>query len=157
MVAGRFTMPGVPHRTGAADQLMNAMVEVLKRALATYQQQEEIAVATKSEQRRRRPRRSLSAAREVHRILEERRQRSPEPPPGDTQEAAELQARVEDLQRQLGRLKGRLELTELTGSTMQAERDRLIADLDRERERADRLEAELRESQRSWWRRLFRG
>lgn len=93
--------------------------------------------------------------REVHRVLEERRQRSPEESPGDAQEAAELRARVEDLQRHLGRLEGRLELTELTESTMQAERDRLIADLDWERERADRLEAELRESRRSWWQRLF--
>jgi hypothetical protein len=38
---------------------------------------------------------------------------------------------------------------------MQAERERLIADLDRERERAERLERELAESRRPWWRRLF--
>ncbi len=38
-----------------------------------------------------------------------------------------------------------------------AERDRLIADLDRERERADRLEQELRDVRRPWWRKMFGG
>lgn len=69
--------------------------------------------------------------------------------------------RVEDLQRQLGRLEGRLELTERTESTMQQERERLVADLDRERERAERLERELeaarQASGRPWWRRMFGG
>lgn len=113
--------------------------------------------------------------REIHRVLEERRRRAT--PAGhyygdsveataDAQEARELRLRVEDLTRELGRLEGRLELTERTESTMQAERDRLLEDRDRERERADRLEAdlaELREAREAsetrpgFWRRLFGG
>jgi excisionase family DNA binding protein len=72
-----------------------------------------------------------------------------------TQEAAELRDRVEVLQRDLGRLEGRLQLTERAESTMQQERERLVADLERERERADRLEAELAAARRSWWQRLL--
>ena len=86
----------------------------------------------------------------------------PERPPKDSEraleassEAAELRARVEDLLLQLGRLEGRLELTVQTESTLREERDRLLAERDRERERADRLDEELRRSRRSWWSRLF--
>jgi excisionase family DNA binding protein len=75
--------------------------------------------------------------------------------PEASSEAAELRARVEDLLLQLGRLEGRLELTVQTESTLREERDRLLAERDRERERADRLEEELKESRRSWWSRLF--
>ena len=75
--------------------------------------------------------------------------------PEPSSEAADLRARVEDLLRQLGRLEGRLELTVQTESTLREERDRLLAERDRERERAERLEEELRESRRSWWSRLF--
>ena len=88
-------------------------------------------------------------------------------PRGAAQEAAELRRRVEDLQRELGRLEGRLELTERTESTMREERERLIADLVRERERADQVELEARRLQaaleearkpeRPWWRRMFGG
>jgi len=103
--------------------------------------------------------------REVHRVLEERRRRSPGDLPQDAtgagQEAQELRVRVEDLQRQLGRVEGRLELTERTETTMQQERERLLADLDRQRERSERLEAELEAARqaaaRPWWRRLFGG
>src|SRR5215210_1103510 len=63
-------------------------------------------------------------------------------------EASELRSRVEALQRELGRLEGRLELTEVAESTLRES-------LERERERADRLEEELRESRRPWWRRMF--
>jgi excisionase family DNA binding protein len=79
----------------------------------------------------------------------------PERPPKASEGALEASEsvrdyrdRVEDLQRQLGRLEGRLELTELTESTLREQ-------LQRERERADRLEEELREARRSWWSRLF--
>jgi excisionase family DNA binding protein len=77
--------------------------------------------------------------------------RPPKPsqePPEATQEAADLRQRVEGLQRELGRLEGRLELTSITETTL---RDQL----ERERERADRAEEELREARRSWWSRLF--
>jgi hypothetical protein len=43
-------------------------------------------------------------------------------------------------------LRTRLELTAQAESTLQAERERLLEDLAREKERADRLEAELREA-----------
>jgi excisionase family DNA binding protein len=100
---------------------------------------------------------------EVHRMLEERRRQTPAgmawygsvEAPGGRQEAAELRVRVEDLQRTLGRLEGRLELTEMAESTMQAERARLIEDLERERERSERLERELEDARRPWWRRMF--
>ncbi len=45
-------------------------------------------------------------------------------------------------------LRTRLELTAQAESTLQAERERLLEDLSRERERADRLEAELRETRK---------
>lgn len=75
-------------------------------------------------------------------------------------------ARVEDLSYRLGRSEARAELTEKAESTLQAEREHLIADLERERERAERLERELAkarllseelEAERSkgFWRRLF--
>jgi hypothetical protein len=58
------------------------------------------------------------------------------------------------LERALGRLEGemraRAELTAVTESTLRES-------LERERERADRLEEELREARRSWWRRMFGG
>jgi len=58
--------------------------------------------------------------------------------------------RVEALQRELGRLEGRLEIEAVARSTLE---DSLL----RERERADRLEAELTEARRGFWRRLFGG
>jgi excisionase family DNA binding protein len=79
----------------------------------------------------------------------------PERPPKASQEPSQspesvrdYRDRIEDLQRQLGRLEGRLELTEVAESTLREQ-------LQRERERADRLEEELREARRSWWSRLF--
>jgi septal ring factor EnvC (AmiA/AmiB activator) len=79
----------------------------------------------------------------------------PDRPPKESQEALEssqeaagLRERVESLQRELGRLEGRLELTEQTESTLREQ-------LERERERADRLEEELRDARRSWWSRMF--
>ena len=70
--------------------------------------------------------------------------------------------RLEDLQRRLGRCEGRLELTRVAEAILKKQ-------LDRERERADRLEAELREAeaelrvaevalyknQRGWFSRFF--
>ena len=85
--------------------------------------------------------------------LSEPRRDVPESP----SEARELRERVENLQRELGRLEGRLELTQVTESTMRES-------LERERERADaaelearKLREELAQARRSWWRRLFGG
>jgi excisionase family DNA binding protein len=79
----------------------------------------------------------------------------PDRPPKESQEALEssqdavgLQEKVERLQRELGRVEGRLELTEETESTLREQ-------LERERQRADRLEDELRDARRSWWSRIF--
>jgi chromosome segregation ATPase len=99
----------------------------------------------------------------VHRLLTERREREqlrtePESLPGAPESVRELMDRVAALERERGRLEGRLELTEQTESTTRAERDRLIAELEAERaERrrlAERLEAEQR---RGFWSRLFGG
>jgi hypothetical protein len=62
----------------------------------------------------------------------------------------ELTARLETRAAENAELRTRLELTENADSTLREQ-------LDRERERADRLEEELREARRSWWRRIFGG
>lgn len=74
----------------------------------------------------------------------------PQQAPEDAESVRGYRDRVEALQRELGRLEGRLELTEVTESTLREQ-------LERERERADRLEAELAESRRGFWSRLFGG
>jgi excisionase family DNA binding protein len=101
----------------------------------------------------------------VHHQLERRgsprarrsRERSPHESGEDAaREAAELRARVEDLSYRLGRSEARAELTERAESTVREA-------LERERERADRLEAEARQlreaaleaSRRGFWARLF--
>ena len=88
------------------------------------------------------------SARGVTAAMPERPPKASQEPPDAASEVADLRARVEDLQRQLGRLEGQRELEEVTQSTLREQ-------LERERERADRLEEELREARRSWWRRLF--
>ena len=88
------------------------------------------------------------AAHSVHALMPDRPPRRSEEPPEPSEEAAELRARVEDLQRQLGRLEGQRELEEVTQSTLREQ-------LERERERADRLEEELRDRRRPWWKRVF--
>jgi septal ring factor EnvC (AmiA/AmiB activator) len=94
---------------------------------------------------------------EVHR-LRDQRLRELERPSGATESGAELLEVVRSLEREIGRLEGRLELEERTESTLREERDRLRAELEEERaERrrlAERLEAEQR---RGFWSRLFGG
>ena len=65
-----------------------------------------------------------------------------------TSEAREWIERVTALERELGRVEGRLELTERAESTMREERERLLEDLDRERERAAQEQARAEEVQR---------
>ncbi len=98
-------------------------------------------------------------------------------------QAREALEEVKDLRYQLGRMEGRLELTEQAESTLREalererervdqerqERERLLEELKRERERADKLEeAQEEESRRlreeldaerskGFWRRLFGG
>jgi excisionase family DNA binding protein len=99
----------------------------------------------------------------VHRLLTERREREqlrtePESLPGAPESVRELMDRVAALERERGRLEGRLELEEQTESTIREERDRLIAELEAERaerrQLAERLEAEQR---RGFWSRFFGG
>jgi hypothetical protein len=91
--------------------------------------------------------------RAVHLLKEERDAKapvrsSPEAPRSPV-EAREWIERVEVLQRELGRLEGRLELTEVAESTLREQ-------LHRERERADRAEAALEaERSKGFWSRLF--
>jgi excisionase family DNA binding protein len=64
------------------------------------------------------------------------------------QAAREYMDRIAGLERELGRLEGRLELTERAESTMREERERLLEDLDRERERAEQERERAEEVQR---------
>lgn len=96
----------------------------------------------------------------VHAKLEELREEgavdSPQEPLEDSERLRELEAEVRDLSYRLGRSEARVELTEKAESTRREERERLLADLDRERARADRLERELNEKRsKSLWQRVF--
>lgn len=106
--------------------------------------------------------RHLIPQRAVHAMLEERRagvgESSTEETSRNAEEARELRERVEGLQRELGRLEGRLELTERTESTMREERERLEQLLGEERAERRRLQEQLdAERSRGFWRRLFGG
>ncbi len=63
--------------------------------------------------------------------------------------------RLEARTAEAAELKVRLELTAQAETTAREERERLLVDLTRERERADRLEEELRQARRKWLRRFF--
>jgi hypothetical protein len=83
--------------------------------------------------------------------MPERPPKASQEPPQVSESGREYQERVEALQRQLGRLEGQRELEAATQSTLREQ-------LQREQERADRLEEELRDARqaaRSWWRRIF--
>lgn len=71
----------------------------------------------------------------------------------------EMLDRIEGLSRQYGEARATVALTEKAQSTLEAERRRLLSDLEREKERADRLEKEneiLRaHNNRSWWSRIM--
>ena len=106
--------------------------------------------------------RHLIPQRAVHAMLEERRagvgESSTEETSRSAEEARELRERVEGLQRELGRLEGRLELTERTESTMREERERLEQLLGEERAERQRLQEQLdAERSRGFWQRLFGG
>ena len=91
--------------------------------------------------------------REVHDHLEVRRSQIPHTAP---ESATEVWERVAaNLERQLGRVEGRLELTERTESSLREERDRLLADLEWEREEHRKLQEQIDRTKRSWWRRFF--
>ena len=91
--------------------------------------------------------------------------RSPRGPRESPEGASELFRVVQNLQRELGRLEGRLQITETAESTLRAdlERERERAQEERaradaERERAEELRRELEaERSRGFWSRLFGG
>jgi hypothetical protein len=91
--------------------------------------------------------------------------RSSRAPRESPESATELFRIVQDLQRELGRLEGRLQITETAESTLRAdlERERERAEEERvradaERERAEELRRELEaERSRGFWSRLFGG
>ena len=96
----------------------------------------------------------------VNRLLTERREREqlraePESDPGAPENVWELVDRVAALERERGRLEGRLELTEQAESTTRAERDRLLAELEAERAERRRLQEQPEERKSGFWARLF--
>ncbi len=97
-------------------------------------------------------------SRAVHEHLERlRRDLFPEGVRADLS-LSEWVERVEALQRELGRLEGRLELTETSESNLLDERDQLLKERDEAASEARRLRAELdRERSKGFWARLFGG
>ena len=104
-------------------------------------------------------------ARSVHELLNERREAFSEALE-DLLRLSELEAEVRELRYLLGRAEGRLELAKGTESALRAEQERLLEELARERERADRLKGAQEEADRlreeleaerskGFWRRLF--
>lgn len=93
----------------------------------------------------------------VHAKLEEQREQETTAQERDsTDNFEDLLVRIEDLQYRLGRAESRVELTEKAESTMKEERERLLTDLERERERAEKLQQELEEERgKGFWKRLF--
>ena len=106
-------------------------------------------------------------ARSVHELLNERREAFSEALE-DLLRLSELEAEVRELRYLLGRAEGHLELAKGTESALRAEQERLLEELARERERADRLKGAQEEADRlreeleaerskGFWRRLFGG
>jgi excisionase family DNA binding protein len=101
----------------------------------------------------------LIPARAVHERLERlRRERFVEAVGADPLSVRTLQERVEILQRELGRLQGRLETWESVYSSLESERTLVAKRLEREWVRAEQLQAQLDEERsKGLWRRLFGG
>jgi len=104
------------------------------------------------------------AQREITRLKEEQSsaEQDPQTPSEAFEMVSELIEEVRGLERAVGRLEGRLKLSEQAESTIKEERDRLIAELADEQSERHRLQLELeavlereRMHSRAWWRRLF--
>src|SRR5215216_4007120 len=78
-------------------------------------------------------------------------------PPESPEKLSELEAEVRDLRYRLGLSEGRLELTQRAESTLREALAREQERADRERDLAERLQEELEEARRPWWRRMFGG
>jgi hypothetical protein len=70
---------------------------------------------------------------------------------------SDLEAEVRDLRYQLGLSRGRIELTEKAESTLREALGRERERADAERDRAEKLQAELDRARQPWWRRMFSG
>jgi predicted RNase H-like nuclease (RuvC/YqgF family) len=91
----------------------------------------------------------------VHARLEQRR---PSEAPRTSADAREWIERVAVLERELGRLEGRLQLTEEADSTLRDSLERERERADRLEERAEQLRGELEvERSKGFWARLFGG
>jgi excisionase family DNA binding protein len=75
--------------------------------------------------------------------------------PESPERLSDLEAEVRDLRYQLGLSRGRIELTEKAESTLREALEREKQRADDERERAERLQAELDRARLPWWRKLF--
>jgi hypothetical protein len=96
-------------------------------------------------------------AQSVREVLEERRG-ALSGALDDPQRLPELEAEVRELRYLLGRSEAFLELKTKAESTLREERDRLLRDLKREHEEADRLRSELEaERGKEFFGRLFGG
>jgi excisionase family DNA binding protein len=101
----------------------------------------------------------------VHALRDTRPTKAPEKAVGAPESPTDLLGVVRDLERELGRIEGRLQITEVAESTLRESLEREKERVERERERADRLEEQsekLRdelEAERSkgFWARLFGG
>ena len=85
--------------------------------------------------------------------------RSPYEAAGAPERLSDLEAEVRDLRYQLGLSRGRIELTEKAESTLRDALQRERERADAERERAEKLQAELGLSREAatkpWWRKMF--
>lgn len=97
----------------------------------------------------------------VHALREKRpRQKAPSPTAltGGPSEGTNLLSVVRDLERELGRMEGRLQITEVAESTLRESLERERERADRLEERAEKLRDELEaERAKGFWARLFGG
>jgi predicted nuclease with TOPRIM domain len=83
---------------------------------------------------------------------------SPEIAESSPEAMHDLAVRLENRAAEAAELRTRLELTEKTQSTIEQERHRLLEELAQEKERGEKLQAELEaERSKGFWRRLFGG
>jgi hypothetical protein len=76
-------------------------------------------------------------------------------PPESPERLSDLEVEVRDLRYQLGLSRGRIELTEKAESTLRDALERERERADAERDRAEKLQAELDRARLPWWRRMF--
>ena len=93
-----------------------------------------------------------------HAVHARREHRRPSEAPRTSADAREWIERVTELERELGRLEGRLQITEVAESTLRESLERERERADRLEERAEKLRGELEtERAKGFWARLFGG